>query len=171
MLFRSIKGQTFSAFTTNLASSVSNYSITDYPINIDGYPKTPDQTTNFFFQQGQGWYEQNSFHVSENVVQVSTLTFTGTSPNTQVTQLAPSFGQQFLQRYRKFPNLDGLGFNVTANKSTLKSDSTQTNILNIDDSLTINVKNVDLFLNVGQGLTYDVWEQSNFTNYPIPYTG
>jgi hypothetical protein len=165
-----IKGQTFSAFTTNLASSVSDFSITDYPINIDGYPKTPDQTTNFFFQQGQGWYEQNSFHVSENVVQVSTLTFTGTSPNTQVTQLAPSFGQQFLQRYRNFPNMGSLGFNISANKDNQKSlaGGVQTEL---DNSLVLNVKNVDLFLNVGQGITYDVWSQSNEYDYPIPYTG
>ena len=165
-----IKGQTFSAFTTNLASSVSDFSITDYPINIDGYPKTPDQTTNFFFQQGQGWYEQNSFHVSENVVQVSTLTFTGTSPNTQVTQLAPSFGQQFLQRYRNFPNMGSLGFNITANKDNEKSLAGGIQG-ELDNSLVLNVKNVDLFLNVGQGITYDVWSQSNEYDYPIPYTG
>jgi hypothetical protein len=166
-----ILGRTFSAFTTNLASTPSNYSITDYPINSDGYPKTPDQTTNFFFQQGQGWYEQNSFHVSENVVQVSTLTFTGTSPNTQVTQLAPSFGQQFLQRYRNFPNMGSLGFNIVSYKDNDKSFANESTPTSLDNSLTLNVKNVDLFLNVGQGLTYDVWSQSNEYDYPIPYTG
>ena len=166
-----ILGRTFSAFTTNLASTPSNYSITDYPINSDGYPKTPDQTTNFFFQQGQGWYEQNSFHVSENVVQVSTLTFTGTSPNTQVTQLAPSFGQQFLQRYRNFPNMGSLGFNIVSYKDNDKSFANELTPTSLDNSLTLNVKNVDLFLNVGQGLTYDVWSQSNEYDYPIPYTG
>jgi hypothetical protein len=166
-----ILGRTFSAFTTNLASTPSNYSITDYPINSDGYPKTPDQTTNFFFQQGQGWYEQNSFHVSENVVQVSTLTFTGTSPNTQVTQLAPSFGQQFLQRYRNFPNMGSLGFNIVSYKDNDKSFANESTPTSLDNSLTLNVKNVDLFLNVGQGLTYDIWSQSNEYDYPIPYTG
>jgi hypothetical protein len=166
-----IKGKTYSAFTTNVVSSNSPYTIADYPINENGYTKTPDQTNNFFFQKGQGWYEQNSFHVSETLVETTQLTYTSTTPSVKVIKQAPSFGQQFLDRYRKFPNLNGIGFNVSANKSTLKSESTQTNILNIDDSLTVNVKNVDLFLNVGQGITYDVWEQSNLTNYPIPYTG
>jgi len=166
-----ILGRTFSAFTTNLASTTSNYTITDYPVNSDGYPKTPDQTTNFFFQQGQGWYEQNSFHVSEDVVQVSTLTFTGTSPNTQVTQLAPSFGQQFLQRYRNFPNMGSLGFNIKSYKDNDKSLANESTPTSLDNSLTLNVKNVDLFLNVGQGLTYDVWSQSNEYDYPIPYSG
>ena len=35
----------------------------------------------------------------------------------------------------------------------------------------LNVKNVDLFLNPGQGLTYDVWVQSRSYDYPIPETG
>lgn len=166
-----IKGRTYSAFTTNLASSTSDFSISDYPINEDGFPKTPNQTTNFFFQEGQGWYEQNSFHVSENVVQVTQLTFTGTSPNTQITQLAPSFGQQFLQRYRNFPNMDSLGFNIKSNKDNQKSVGEISTPTSLDNSLVLNVKNMDLFLNVGQGITYDVWSQSNLYDYPIPFTG
>jgi len=166
-----IKGKTYSAFTTNIVSSASTFNILDYPITETGYPKTPDQTNNFFFQKGQGWFEQNSFHVSENLVETTTLTYTSTTPSVKVIKQAPSFGQQFLQRYRKFPNLDGIGFNVTARKETAKAAASTTNVLNLDDSLAINVKNVDLFLNVGQGLTYDVWEQSNLTDYPIPYTG
>lgn len=166
-----IKGRTYSAFTSNTLISPSTLSILDYPINETGYPKTPDQTNNFFFQKGQGWYEQNSFHVSETLVETTTLTFTGSGFNLRVVQQAPSYGQQFLERYRKFPNMEGLGFNVIARKETQKSDATTTNTLNLNDTLTINVKNVDLFLNVGQGLAYDIWEQSNLTDYPIPFSG
>ena len=35
----------------------------------------------------------------------------------------------------------------------------------------MNVKNVDLFLNPGQGLSYDVWDFSRTYNYPIPSSG
>lgn len=166
-----IKGRTYSAFTTTLFSTASTFNILDYPITENGYPKTPDQTNNFFFQKGQGWFEQNSFHISENLVETTTLTFTSTTPTVTVVKQAPSFGQQFLQRYRKFPNMDGIGFNVSSVKGTNKSEASSSNVFNISDNLTINVKNVDLFLNVGQGLAYDVWQQSNQTNYPIPYTG
>ena len=166
-----IKGRVYSAFTTNTVISDSDLALLDYPINDNGYPKTPDQTNNFFFQKGQGWYEQNSFHISENLVETSILTFTGNTVNVKVIQQAPSFGQQFLERYRKFPNMEGLGFNVIAKKDSQKADASVTNTLNLNDSLTINVKNMDLFLNVGQGLAYDVWEQSNLTDFPIPYTG
>jgi hypothetical protein len=40
-----------------------------------------------------------------------------------------------------------------------------------NDRLTINVKNVDLFLNPAQGLAYDVWYMSTKYDYPIPSTG
>jgi hypothetical protein len=40
-----------------------------------------------------------------------------------------------------------------------------------NEKLVLNVKNTDIFLNVGQGFTYDVWEESRNNNYPIPNTG
>jgi hypothetical protein len=35
----------------------------------------------------------------------------------------------------------------------------------------LNIKNVDIFLNPGQGLTYEIWEQSRKYDYPIPQSG
>jgi hypothetical protein len=35
----------------------------------------------------------------------------------------------------------------------------------------MNVKNVDIFLNPGQGLVYETWEQSRKYDYPIPESG
>jgi hypothetical protein len=40
-----------------------------------------------------------------------------------------------------------------------------------DDRLVLNVKNIDLFLNPGQALLYDVWYMSRQYNYPIPNQG
>jgi len=40
-----------------------------------------------------------------------------------------------------------------------------------DERLSLNVKNMDVYLNMGQGITYDIWEMSSRYNYPIPSTG
>jgi len=40
-----------------------------------------------------------------------------------------------------------------------------------DDRLVINSKNIEVFLNMGQGLVYDVWDMSRKVNYPIPDSG
>ena len=40
-----------------------------------------------------------------------------------------------------------------------------------DEKLILNVKNVDIFLNPGQALVYDVWYTSSNYDYPIPASG
>jgi hypothetical protein len=166
-----IQGRVFTAFTNSTSVVDSIYTVDDFPINEDGYPKTPSQSEDFFFQKGQGWYEQTSQHISESQVTVNNQTFTGSNPNVIVSQQAPSYGQQFLERYRKFPNMENLGYVVKSIKDNQKSWGSESNPLTTDNNLILNVKNIDLFMNVAQGITYDVWETSNLTDYPIPYTG
>ena len=40
-----------------------------------------------------------------------------------------------------------------------------------DDKLVLNVKNIDLFINPGQGILYDIWYMSREYDFPIPDTG
>jgi hypothetical protein len=40
-----------------------------------------------------------------------------------------------------------------------------------NEKLVLNIKNIDLFLNPGQGLAYEIWEQSRKYGYPIPESG
>jgi hypothetical protein len=164
-----IQGRTFTAFTTNTLSTESLFSIEDYPINSEGFPTIPAQTNNYFFQEGAGWYVQNKNHNAGQQAIVENQTFTGQSPNSQLEDIAPSFGQQFLDRFRQFPNMESFGYVVNKITDNLKSTSDDTSIY--DERLSLNVKNVDIFLNVSQGIVYDIWELSRDENYPIPYSG
>lgn len=164
------KGVTYTAFTTSQSLTNSPFILSDYPINEDGYPVMPQSTADFFFQKGGGWYEQTDYHNSGQQAVITNQTFTGQSPNTQLQTIPPSYGKEYLDRFTKFPNMDGLGFNLkqikTKDKSTyVESDLFETN------TLTINTKNIDLFLNVGQGMVYSVWENSRDEEYPIPFSG
>jgi hypothetical protein len=165
-----IQGRTFTAFTTNQTTTQSLFRIEDYPIDENGFPKTPEQTNNFFFQEGGGWFEQTPNHNSGQEAIITNQTFTGQSPNSQLQEIPPTYGQLFLNRYRTFPNMNGFGFNITKIKDSIKSE-TDTDPRYDGDSLMLNVKNIDLFLNVAQGITYDVWEVSRENDYPIPYSG
>ena len=40
-----------------------------------------------------------------------------------------------------------------------------------NEKLVLNAKNVDLGLNMGQGIIYDIWDMSKKYNYPFPSTG
>jgi len=178
-----VKGQVFSAFTSTSSYESVNILKSDYPVDAEGYPKAPRDTETFFFQKGAGWYETTPSHRSPDAVQITGLIFTGQNYDIQ-TQLQPfTYGQIYLDRYRDFPYMNE-GFKlrkvVDNNKSWLSDDdkvriSTQGDYNAYyfveNEKLVLNVKNVDVFLNVGQGFTYDVWEQSRKFDYPIPESG
>jgi hypothetical protein len=178
-----VKGQLFTAYTTNSTYETINIRLEDYPMDIEGYPKAPIDTETYFFQIGAGWYETTPQHRSPDAVQITGRVYTGQNYDIQ-TQLQPfTYGQTYLDRFRDFPYMTE-GFKlrriVDNNKSWLKNDdkirvSTQGNYNAYyfvdNDKLVLNVKNVEIFLNPAQGLVYDVWTQSRKYDYPIPETG
>jgi hypothetical protein len=178
-----IKGTTYSAFTSTTSLSFATESRDDYPIDIDGYPYFNATGSTFFFQKGSGWFESTPSHRSPEIVNNTLSVFSGTNPNIQ-TSLSPfTYGQDYLNQYRTFPNMN-LGFTlrkITDNRKSWSVDDLGLRVGNqggynayyniSNDKLVINVKNVDLFMNPSQGIVYDVWKMSNKYNYPIPSSG
>jgi hypothetical protein len=178
-----IKGQTFTAFTTTDIFQPVVVTRGEYPVDDEGYPKSPDETEEMFFQKGAGWYECTPRHRSPDEVQITGLVYTGQNYDIQ-TQLQPfSYGEEYLDVYRDFPYMKE-GFKlrkvVDNNKSWLEDDDkirvSNTANYNADyyvdnEKLVINVKNIELNINPGQGLAYDVWDESVKYNYPIPESG
>ena len=178
-----LRGITFTGFTTNPTYTYVNVSESDYPIDNQGYPQSPPNTESNFFQKGAGWYEQTPSHRSPQQLVINGDVYKGQNTNIQ-TQLTPfSYGQEYLDVYRSFPYIND-GFKllkvIDNNKSWLSTDdklrtSSQGNYnayYYVDnEKLVLNVKNVDIFLNPGQGLAYEIWEQSRINNYPIPESG
>jgi hypothetical protein len=177
-------GLTFTAFTTNPVYTNVTTTRNDYPIDDEGYPKSPTNSDNMFFQKGAGWYEQTPQHTSPDELIMTDKVFTGQNTNIQ-TQLTPfTYGDEYLNFFRKFQHINE-GYNLTRvvdnNKSWLNLEGDvirNANNANYnayyyveDEKLIMNVKNVDLFLNPGQGLVYDVWFQSRNYDYPIPESG
>jgi hypothetical protein len=178
-----VKGQTFTAFTTSTVYEDTTIRLEDYPMDAEGYPKAPIDTESFFFQIGAGWYETTPQHRSPDNVVVTGNVYTGQNYDIQ-TQLQPfTYGQTYLDRFRDFPYMTE-GFKlrkiVDNNKSWLKDDekiriSTQGDYNAYyfvdNEKLVLNVKNVDIFMNPGQGLTYAIWDTSRQYDYPIPESG
>jgi hypothetical protein len=178
-----IKGQTFTAFTSSSSYEEAIFLPENYPIGDDGYPRAPIDTDEYFFQKGEGWYESTPQHRSNEEVVVTGEVYTGQNFDSQ-TRLAPfTYGQDYLERYRHFPYTN-LGYSLTKTIDNKKTWLTTDDKLRVatqadynayyyvdNEKLVLNVKNTDIFLNVGQGFTYDVWEESRNNNYPIPNTG
>jgi hypothetical protein len=178
-----IKGQTFTAITTDTTYEDITVSLSDYPVDIQGYPKAPPDTESYYFQLGAGWYETTPQHRSPDMVQITGQIYTGQNYDIQ-TQLMPfTYGQLYLDRFRKFPYMNE-GFKlqrIIDNKKSWLEDDNRLRISTEADynayyyvdneKLILNVKNIDLYLNAGQGLVYDVWDQSRRYDYPIPESG
>jgi hypothetical protein len=179
----SIMGNQYTGFTTS--SQIQDVSVTvlDYPIDSFGFPSMPAVSDSFYFQIGGGWFESTPQHRMPQQIDLTNSVFTGQNPDYQTVLQPFNYGDEYLQRYRDFPYMD-LGFKlkkITDNKkswidggSTLRksSDGNFNAYYNTgDDRLVLNVKNVDIFMNPGQGLAYDVWYMSRTYNFPIPEEG
>lgn len=178
-----LKGKTFTATTQNTNYQSISITLGSYPMDRNGYPKAPIETESYFFQIGAGWYEQTPQHRSPDMVEITGRVYTGQNYDIQ-TKLQPfTYGQIYLDRFRDFPYMDE-GFKLRKTIDNKKSWLTGDDRFRIaddagydayyftdDEKLVLNVKNVDLFLNAGQGLVYDVWEQSRLYDYPIPESG
>jgi len=178
-----ILGDSYTGFTTTTVIKDVNYTSDEYPMDDFGYPSSPEDSEDYFFQIGSGWFEQTPQHRAPEEFDNTSSVFIGSNPNYQTKLVPYSYGQIYLERFKKFPFMN-LGYRLTKQVDNNKSwtvdevglrsnlDSTFTARYGVsDDRLVLNVKNVDIFLNPGQGLAYDVWTMSRQTNYPIPNQG
>lgn len=175
-----IHGTLYTGFTTTLLEPVDvGTTREDYPVDEFGFPYPPDNSDTYFFQIGSGWFEQTPQHRANEVVDLTYSVFTGSNPNFQTTLVPYTYGQVYLNRFRNFPFMS-VGFELTRtidnNKSWVDNeigkrtnfDGNYNSLYYTDsDSLVMNVKNVDIFMNPAQGLVYDVWYMSSTYNYPF----
>jgi hypothetical protein len=176
-------GQEYSGFTTTTSFSFTDTERDDYPIDINGYPKKPLETDDMFFQKGSGWYETTPEHRSIEVVNITNSVFTGQNVNIQTQLETKSFGEKYFNRFRNFPYMK-MGYNISRVYDNKKSwADTETDLRTSknagynayyqvdDEKLVLNSKNIELSLNMGQGILYDIWNMSKKYDYPIPSTG
>ncbi len=152
------------------------------PVDNEGYPTIPKYGPNAYFQAGSGWFEQTPEHRGKIIINQENSNFNGVNPTVSTELNRFTYGEPYLDLYRRFPDSKE-GFDIVRTVDNRKSwvRNTSTRYYNLDgrgtnynvsnDKLVINVKNVDIFLNVGQGLEYDVWSQSKKFNCPFVAEG
>jgi len=173
----------YTGFTTTTVIKDVNITKDEYPMDDLGFPKAPPNTEDFFFEKGSGWFEQTPKHRAPEEVSFTNSVFTGANPNYQTVLTPYTYGQEYFNRFRDFPFMN-LGYNLTQttdnNKSWVDTEvGLRSNLeggynaryFTTNDALVLNAKNVDLFLNPAQGLSYDVWTMSREYNFPIPNEG
>ena len=177
------EGIPYTGFTTETISSFVDVVRDDYPVDNNGYPKMITESEDYYFEKGGGWYEQTPQHRTPEQINITNSVFTGQNPSIQ-TELEPfTYGQKYFDRYENFPEMD-LGFNLTRAYDNNKSwTNTETGLrrnvgggynayyTTSDERLVLNAKNIEVNMNMGRGVIYDIWEMSRKYNYPIPNSG
>lgn len=178
-----IFGVQYTGFTTTAVIRDVNITLSEFPIDQFGFPRPIDESDAYFFQIGSGWFEQTPQHRAPEQINSTLSVFTGLNPDYQTSLKPYTYGQEYLDRFRKFPFLQ-LGYTLSPSVDNNKSWYDDETLLRVnldgninaryftsDDKLVLNVKNTEIFLNPAQGLVYDVWYMSRIYNYPIPNQG
>jgi len=177
-----IRGTVYTGFTTDSIVIQTGLDRVSYPVDNQGYPQAPTNNSTFFFEKGAGWFESTPKHRSPEVNRVNATKYTGSNPDAQTILEPFTYGQMYFDRFRDLPFL-GLGYELTRTYDNKKSwSNANVGLRNTSDGfnayyrvsnekLVLNAKNIDLYLNMGQGLEYDVWDMSRKYNYPIPNSG
>jgi hypothetical protein len=155
----------------------------DYPIDSKGFPRAITPTDDYYFEKGSGWFEQTTSHRSPEILNVTDSVFTGQTPNIQTELEVFTYGQKYFDRFRNFPFMN-LGFQLTKTFDNKKSwtdneignrkssnGDFNADYLVTNEKLVLNAKNIEIYLNVGQGALYDIWDMSRKFNYPFPSSG
>lgn len=177
----SIQGTTYTGFTTTTTIEAVDSVRQDYPVDDDGYPTKPAVNNDFFFEKGSGWFEQTPQHRAIEQLDVNNSTFTGQNPDIQTQLETYTYGQKYFDRFRKLPYMN-LGYTLTKtidNKKSWSNTGLRKNTTEgssayyqvADERLVLNAKNIELYLNMGQGILYDIWRMSRRYDYPIPNSG
>ena len=155
-----ITGYTFNStgytYLTGQTNSSINYDRYGYPVKQNSlFPQELSGTTGeIFFQKGSGWYDITLDHRSPLVVDFTKSILTGKTKLTYTKNAQYTYGEDYFNVYRNLPGLN-TGYEID---STI--DNTKTELLNTNNSLIFNRKNISVYLSSAQALDYDIWRKS-----------
>jgi hypothetical protein len=178
-----IQGVTYTGYSTDGVIRTVTNALDSYGIDNRGYPKSPKATESNFFQKGSGWFEKTPHHRSDEEIDTQNSSFNNTNPFIVSKLKSYTYGQDYMDKFRNFDSMTNIGYTLTKVSDNQKSWPSEMvgnrkdnkNFNGVDykvknDKLVINSKNIELYTNIGQGITYDVWQTSVKYGYPISNT-
>ena len=156
-----ITGGTFPSYVTGVTNSITATTTTtltreDYPIDENGVPKGATSSDgSVFFQQGSGWYDVTLQHRSPLVIDYENSVYTGRTRYTKTMNKPYTYGEDYFDSFRTFQGLD-YGYELKS-----RIDNKKVSVVNDSDVLTLNRKNLSVYLSPSQTIEYDIWRQSS----------
>ena len=142
--------------TTNITGT-TNLVRDEYPIDSDGLPrKVTNLTDDIFFQKGAGWYDLTLQHRSSDITDVENSVLTGRIKTIKTKNKDYTYGEEYFDNFRTLPGLD-YGFKLETRIDNKKISSTSGDT---ESKLTLNRKNLGVYLTTSQAVDYDIYRQS-----------
>jgi hypothetical protein len=155
--------------TTTYDNSMSGYTLTqltgstsltrqEYPVDEDtGLPRGVEYDDgSMFFQKGAGWYRRTLDHRSPDVIDMANSDLASRVKVIKTKPKTFTYGEEYFNVFRKLPGLD-YGYNLSS-----EIDNTKIEIVEDEDisKLTLNRKNVNVFLSSDRAIDYDIYRKS-----------
>ena len=135
-------------------------------LDRDGYPVDPttglprkivDPTGDMFFEKGAGWYRKTLDHRSPDILDTANSDFTNPRLKVIKTMSKPfTYGEEYFDTFRKLPGLD-YGYDLLPKIDNKKAEVI---VSETDADLTLNRKNVNVFLSGDRAIDYDIYRKS-----------
>lgn len=154
-----------SGLTTVTGSTT--YTRNEYPVDSNGLPrKIQTSDGEMYFEKGAGWYQSTLNHRSINVLDVENSNLTGRTKTIKTMEKPFTYGEDYFNVYRNLPGL-GYGFTLSSVIDNKKCENVKDN----DQSkLTLNRKNINIFLSASNVLDYDIYRKCKvYSGMTIPY--
>ena len=153
----------FSSYVTGVTTGTTTLVRSEYPIDENGYPrKTTNATSDIYFQKGAGWYDLTLDHRSSNIIDDELSVLTGRIKTIKTKPKPYTYGEDYFNYFRKLPGLD-YGFKIESH-----IDNSKISVVENDNEskLTLNRKNLNVYLSPSRGIEYDIYRKCCPINEP-----
>lgn len=137
----------------------------EYPVDENtGLPrKIKDPSGDVFFQKGAGWYRKTLDHRSPDILDKENSDLTSRVKTIKTKSKPFTYGEDYFDVYRQLPGLD-YGYDLRPVIDNKKSEVIESES---DADLTMNRKNINVFLSADRAIDYDIYRKSR--NIPTSF--
>ena len=145
-------------YTLSQLSGSTTLTRDEYPVDeMTGLPrKATSSDGSIFFEMGAGWYRKLLDHRSHDILDSSNSNLTSRVKTIKTISKPFTYGEDYFNIFRQLPGLDygyGLSSKIDNKKIEIVTDE------NIS-KLTLNRKNINVFLSADRAIDYDVYRKS-----------
>jgi len=159
-------------YTLTQLTGYTNLSRDQYPVDEEtGLPRKIGPFSDMYFQKGAGWYKKTLDHRSPDILDEENSDLTSRVKVIKTKSKPFTYGEEYFDVYRQLPGLD-YGYGLTSQIDNIKGQIVDDEV---ESRMTLNRKNVNVFLSADRAIDYDIYRKSRdllltFATLP-PQTG